>query len=146
MEFHRNHFCISTDHAKLNPPTIHGFLKQSYWAENIPASIVEKAIKNSLCFGLYKGEEQIGFARVITDYATFAYLADVFIRDSYRGQGLSKWLMECIMQYPELQGLRRWLLATKDAHGLYTQYGFTSLKAPDIFMEIHRPDIYKPKA
>jgi len=105
MEFHRNHFCISTDYEKLNLPTIHGFLKQSYWAENIPASIVERAVRNSLSFGLYKGEEQIGFARVITDYATFAYLADVFILDSYRGQGLSKWLLECVMQYPELQGL-----------------------------------------
>jgi GNAT superfamily N-acetyltransferase len=145
QEYRKNSFTITTDKSKLNLSIIHNFLKKSYWAENIQLSIVERSIKNSLCFGVFEGENQIGFARVITDYSTFAYLADVFILENYRGKGLSKWLMECILSHPELQGFRRWLLATKDAHGLYSKYGFKSLKTPERWMEIHNPDVYKEK-
>ncbi len=148
MEFHNGNFIISTDQAKLQVPVIHGFLANaSYWAKNVPLAIVEKAIANSLCFGVYEDEQQIGFARVTTDYATFAYLADVFILESHRGRDLAKWLMTCIVSHPELQGLRRWMLATRDAHGLYEQYGFHPLEKPERFMELHHPEVYdKTKA
>jgi len=143
MEFRNGNFIISTDKARLQLPVIHDFLaNSSYWAKNVPLAVVQKAIANSLCFGVYEGEQQIGFARVTTDYATFAYLADVFILESHRGQGLSKWLMSCIVAHPELQGLRRWMLATRDAHRLYEQYGFRPLEKPERFMELHNPEIY----
>jgi len=135
-------FHISTDKSKLDLAIIHNFLKSSPWAENIPLKIVEKSIENSLCFGVYEGNKQIGFGRVITDYATFAYLADVFIAESFRGLGLGKWLVEFILEYPELQGLRRWLLGTIDAHGLYRQYGFQMAK-PERYMEINVTNIYQ---
>ena len=118
-------YFVSTDETLLDIDVIHSFLsKESYWAMNIPREVVERSIPNSMCFGVYQGEEQIGFARVVTDKATFAYLADVFIIEEYRGKGLSKWLIEVIHAHPELQGLRRWLLGTKDAHGLYEQFGW----------------------
>lgn len=142
MEWHRANYMISSDKAKLNLRRIHDFLKNSYWAKEIPFAIVEKSIDRSLCFGVYEAAEQVGFARVITDSATFAYLADVFVLEKHRGHGLSKWLMQCIMEHPELQGLRRWMLATKDAHGLYAQYGFTPLKNPERIMELHHPEVY----
>ena len=107
--------------------------------------IVERSIDHSLSFGLYQGDSQVGFARVITDYATFAYIGDVFILEEFRGQGLSKWLMEIVVAHPQLQGLRRWLLGTKDAHGLYTKVGFTPMKSPERFMERHFPDVYQQK-
>ncbi|MBL0182198.1 MAG: GNAT family N-acetyltransferase [Chitinophagaceae bacterium] len=128
-------FIISTDKTKLDVVLIHRYLcTESYWAKNIPMPIVEKSIEGSLCFGIYHKDKQAGFARVITDHATFAYLADVFVVEKYRGRGLSKWLMEVIMNHPGLQGLRRWLLATKDAHGLYAQFGFTPLDKPERIM------------
>jgi GNAT superfamily N-acetyltransferase len=134
---------ISTDKNKLDIPLIHKFLeKESYWAKGISLEIVERSISNSLCFGVFDKDEQIGFARVITDYTTFAYLADVFILPDYRGKGISKDLMNYITSYPELQGLRRWVLATVDAHGLYEQFGFTSLNHPERFMEIRNQNIY----
>jgi len=136
---------ISTDPARLNVGVVHAFLTNSYWARGIPLETVERSILNSLCFGLYHGGRQIGFARVITDQATFGYLADVFVLEAYRGRGLSRWLMECIVGHPDLQGLRRWILLTRDAHGLYRQFGFTPLAAPERYMEIHRPDIYARK-
>ncbi len=142
MEWHRANYVISTDKAKLNFRAIHDFLKNSYWAKEIPFGIMRKSIDHSLCFGVYDAAAQVGFARVITDSATFAYLADVFILESHRGRGLSKWLMQCIMEHPELQDLRRWMLATKDAHGLYAQYGFTPLKNPERIMEFHHPEVY----
>jgi GNAT superfamily N-acetyltransferase len=142
-EHRRDGFLITTDSARLNVDFIHGYLVRSYWSEGIPRGIVERSMKNSLCFGVYDSDYQVGFARVITDYATFAYLADVFIIESHRGRGLSKFLMECIVQHPELQGLRRWILGTRDAHGLYAQYGFKPLAKPDRFMEIHNPEVYK---
>lgn len=137
-----NRFSISTDKSKLDLSVIHNFLKQSYWAENIPLSIVKKSIDNSLCFGVYEGSKQVGFARVITDYATFAYFSDVFILEPYRGQGLGKWLIKSILEHPELQGLRRWLLITGDAQELYRKYGFQELKHEEC-MTIATPNIYK---
>lgn len=139
----KNKFSISTDKSKLDLEVIHNFLSNSYWAENIPLAVVQKCIDNSFCFGVYEGEKQIGFARVITDYSTFAYFSDVFILEDYRGLGLGTWLIETIMAHPELQGLRRWMLATKDAHRLYQQFGFQELKKPEWFMEICRADVYK---
>ena len=136
---------ISDDKTRLDTDVIHAFLQGSYWSPGVPRAIVERAIRESLCFGVYRGGEQIGFARVVTDKATFAYLADVFILDSHRGQGLSKRLMRFIAEHPDLQGLRRFILATKDAHGLYEQFGFAALNNPSIYMEILRPDVYQAR-
>jgi GNAT superfamily N-acetyltransferase len=134
---------ISTDPRRFDLDLIHSFLTNSYWAEGIPRDIVQKSIENSLCFGLYDQGKQVGFARVITDRATFAYLADVFIVESHRGQGLSKRLMEAIVAHPDLQGLRRWSLITRDAHGLYEQFGFKPLPTPERWMEKHDPNVYR---
>ena len=143
MEWTRGEFTVTTDRARLDRDVILRFLSSSYWAENIPRVTVDKSIDNSLCFGLLAGSRQIGFARVVTDTATFAYLADVFVLPEHRGAGLGKWLIECIVSHPELQGLRRWMLGTRDAHGLYRQFGFTPPKHPEIFMEIVDPDVYR---
>ena len=135
---------ISTDKTKLDIPLIHQYLsEESYWAKNIPLDVVERSIANSLCFGVYLDEKQIGFARITSDCATFAYLADVFILTPYRGKGISKKLMEFIKEHPALQGLRRWMLATADAHGLYKQFGFTEVGSPERLMEIVIPKIYQ---
>jgi GNAT superfamily N-acetyltransferase len=134
---------ISTEPGLLDFEVIHEFLAKSYWSPGIPRSIVERAIRNSLCFGLYCRAEQVGFARVITDKATFAYLADVFVLESHRGKGLSKWLMQVIKAHEDLQGLRRFMLITQDAHGLYQQFEFGALANPSRVMEITRPDIYR---
>lgn len=143
-EWTRGEFVISTDRARLDVEAVHRFLStESYWSPGIPLEVVRRAIEHSLAFGVYRGGEQVGFARVVTDFTTFAYLADVFILASLRGQGLSKWLMEAIQSHPDLQGLRRWMLATRDAHGLYAQHGFRPLKAPELFMERHDPDVYR---
>ena len=131
---------MSTDPARLDVVLVHGFLTDCYWAKAIPRAVVERSLRNSLCFGLYEAERQVAFARVISDFATFAYLGDVFVLESHRGRGLSKWLMECIRSHPDLQGLRRWSLVTRDAHGLYRQFGFTPLASPDRWMEIHQPE------
>jgi GNAT superfamily N-acetyltransferase len=142
--FHRrDNYLVTTDPARLDIDFIHGYLTRSYWSEGIPREIVERGIANSLCFGAYEGGNQVGFARIVSDFATFAYLADVFIIESHRGRGLSKFLMECIMKHPNLQGLRRWVLGTRDAHGLYEQFGFKPLAKPDRYMEIHDPEVYK---
>ena len=161
IEVRRGQFLISTDPARLDLDVIHGFLTQCYWAKGIPPEVVARSIKHSLCFGIYDegvekspllgksarigapGAPQVGFARVISDFATIAYLGDVFVLDSYRGHGLGKWMMECIMRHRSLQGLRRWLLLTRDAHGLYSQFGFTPVKSPERYMELHQADIYK---
>lgn len=137
-----NKFSISTDKSQLDLSMIHEFLKTSYWAKDIPKSIVEKSIAHSLCFGVYEQKKQIGFARVISDYATFAYLADVFILESYRGKGLGKWFIKSILAHSELQNLRKFLLGTRDAHELYRQFGFNNLNRPEIYMEIVNQDIY----
>jgi len=143
MELHKGNYLLSTDKNKLDLEFIHRELTNSYWAPGIPFEIVKLAAEHSLAFGLYENEKQVGYARVISDYATFAYLADVFITESARGRGLSKWMMEGIMSHPQLQGLRRFMLATKDAHSLYEKFGFHAMKTPERMMEITRPDIYK---
>jgi N-acetylglutamate synthase-like GNAT family acetyltransferase len=133
-------FSISTDNNLLDIDLVHNYLdKDSYWANGIPFEKLERSIKNSLCFGVYFNGKQIGFARVVTDKATFGYLADVFILPEFRKQGLSKWLVQTIMNHPDLQGLRRWSLATVDAHGLYAQFGFTEITNPERWMQIFTP-------
>jgi N-acetylglutamate synthase-like GNAT family acetyltransferase len=141
--FERQEYVISTDPAKFDLDAIHAYLVRAYWSQGIPRKTVECAVANSLCFALLHGKAQIGFARIVTDSATFAYLCDVYILEDYRGKGLSKWLMECVMGHPSLQGLRRFSLATRDAHGLYHQFGFRGLGKPEVIMEILRPDIYR---
>ena len=144
VEWIRNGSSISTDPSRLDRALIHEFLGRSYWAAGIPREVVDRSIDSAMCFGVFDGTSQVGFARVITDHATFAYLADVFVLPAHRGQGLSKWLMECVLAHPELQGLRRFLLGTRDAHGLYAQFGFTPPKRPAIWMEIHNERVYQP--
>jgi GNAT superfamily N-acetyltransferase len=135
---------ISTHTNRLDVGLIHCFLaEESYWSRGVARKIVEKAIQNSLCFGVYVGAQQVGFGRVVTDKATFALLADVFILKAHRGKGLAKWLIQCIVDHDDLQGLRRLLLLTSDAHGLYAQFGFGPLGAPSRFMEVLRADIYQ---
>jgi predicted metal-dependent hydrolase/GNAT superfamily N-acetyltransferase len=135
---------ISTDRARLDIELIHRFLgEESYWAKNVPREIVERSIANSLCFGVYREGKQIAFARVISDFATFAYLADVFVLKEERGKGVSKFLVEYILAHPQLEGLRRFLLATEDAQGLYAQFGFEPITHPERYMTIHRPNIYE---
>ena len=135
---------ISDQRSEVNLDVVHGFISNSYWAKDMPKALMASAIENSMCFSVFDGEDkQVGFARIISDQTTFAYLADVFVLPAHRGNGLSKWLMETIMAHPKLQGLRRFMLATSDAHGLYKQYGFDSLSKPGIIMEIANPDVYK---
>ena len=134
-EWRRGAYLVTTDKARLDLEMVHGFLQTSYWAAGIPAQAVRRSVENSLAFGLFKDDAQVGFARVVTDYATFAYTADVFVLKPHRGQGLGRWMMEVVLSHPELQGLRRWMLATRDAHWLYRKYGFTELENPQIFME-----------
>ena len=144
VEFRQGNALVSTDRGRLDVNLIYEFLsKRSYWAEGVPRDVVERAIENSLCFGLFEDGRQVGFARAITDYATFAYLADVFVVEACRGRGLSKFLMECIVKHPKLQNLRRWMLATKDAHSLYAKFGFAPLEQPERFMCRANPDVYK---
>ena len=143
MEWTPDRFTVTTDRARLDRDVIVQFLSSSYWAENIPRDLVDKAIDHSLCFGLLEENREIGFARVVTDSATFAFLADVFVLPQHRGAGLGKWLIECVMSHPDLQGLRRWLLGTRNAHGLYQQFGFTPLTRPENLMEIFNPDVYR---
>ncbi len=144
-EWRRGEYLISTDKSRLDLTLIHNFLTTSYWAAGIPLEVVRRSIEHSLSFGLYKEDQQIGYARVITDYATFAYLGDVFILEPFRGQGLSKWLMEVVVTHPDLQGFRRWILLTKDAHGLYKKVGFTGVATPERYMERFFPDVYEGK-
>jgi GNAT superfamily N-acetyltransferase len=135
-------FLISTDPSLLDLPLIHDFLaNRSYWATGRPLELVCRSLENSLCFGLYKRKRQIGFARVVTDRATFAWICDVFVLEEYRGGGLSKWLIGCLMSHPDLQGLRRILLGTRDAHGLYKRFGFTPLADSSRFMEVFRSTV-----
>lgn len=159
FETRRDEFLISTDPKRLDLGVIHGFLTNCYWSKGIPRDVVARSNEHSLCFGVYDGSNgasprladgaspgspvQVGFARVISDFATIAYVGDVFVLDSHRGRGLGKWLMECVTQHPALQNLRRWILTTRDAHGLYSQVGFTPVKFPERYMELHRPDVYE---
>ncbi len=138
---------ISTEPKRLDLDMIHGFLSTCYWAEGIPRALVEKSIRGALCFGAYEQAtgKQVGFARVISDYATFAYLADVFVLPEHRGRGVSRRIMEAILKDPRLQGLRRWLLATRDAHGLYQKFGFRAPDKPERLLEIRVPNPYGAK-
>lgn len=139
----RDEYTISTRRERLDTPLIHGFLTSTYWAEGIALEVVEQSLEHSLPFGLYHQQRQVGFARVITDYATFAYVTDVFILKEYRGRGLSKWLMQMVVEHPQLHGLRRWILFTRDAHGLYTRVGFTPSRTPERLMERLNTDVYR---
>jgi N-acetylglutamate synthase-like GNAT family acetyltransferase len=136
-------FLITTDKTKLDIVAIHDFLsKYSGWSDNIPFEKVKTSIENSLNFGLFHNNKQIGFARIISDFSTIAYLGDIYVLENYRGQGLSKKLMESIMTHPNLQGLRRWILLTSTAEWLYVKYGFTNLPKPEIYMELYNPTVY----
>ena len=140
----RGDYEISTDPARIDLAVTHRFLsEEAYWSPGVPREIVERAIGNSIVFGIYKGSAQAGLARVVSDRATFAWICDVFVLPEHRGAGLGKWLMECVTAHPELQGLRRWMLATRDAHGLYRQYGFTELPDPTKFMVRRDPEIHR---
>jgi N-acetylglutamate synthase-like GNAT family acetyltransferase len=143
---HRDGYAIFGSQSAVDVDAVHAFLTRAYWSEGIPRETVARAVRHSLCFSLYHGVQQVGFARVVTDCTTFAYLCDVYVLDSYRGRGLARWLMECVMAHRDLQGLRRMSLVTRDAHALYEQFGFHVLAAPDLHMEIHRPGLYRPAA
>jgi N-acetylglutamate synthase-like GNAT family acetyltransferase len=138
LETHRERFTISTDPTRLNLDTICDFLTRAYWANTRPRERTERAIQNSLVFGVYDGERQVGVARVVTDYSIFAYLCDVFIHEDYRDHGLGKWLIQTIMDHPDLREMRRWVLVTNDAHGLYKQFGFTSIEDPEHWMQLFK--------
>lgn len=143
LTLYLENYCLSTDPERLDVDAIHHFLStQAGWSLHIPRARVARAIQHSLCFGLYHAEEQVGFARVISDFSTIAYLGDVYITEAHQGKGLSKWMMENVMGHPDLQGLRRWILLTGDAHGLYRQYGWTELADPGKWMELHNKDVY----
>ena len=146
LSWTRDGYEITTDRARMDVNAVHRFLsEESYWARNIPRDVVERSMRGSICFAIVRDVELAGFARVTSDRATVAYLGDVFVLPAHRGKGLSKWLMECIGNHPELQGLRRWMLATSDAHRLYAKFGFTPLKASERWMEKHDPDVYSIK-
>jgi GNAT superfamily N-acetyltransferase len=135
LELHKGEFTLSSDPGRLDLLMIRRFLAESYWARRRPAEVVDRSLRNSLCFGVYRGPEQVGFARVVTDYSTFAYLADVFVLEQYRRRGLARWLVQSILDHPDLAGLRRWMLVTQDAQPLYTQCGFNPVRRPEEYME-----------
>ena len=141
-EWIRDDYIVSTDRRKLDIDLVHDYLGSSYWAAGMPRAVLERGIENSLTFGIYYHGRQVGFARVITDLATYAYLSDVFVLESHRGRGLSKWLMECILAHPDLQGLRRFALFTRDAQGLYERYGFGPPRGKSTYMERWEPNVY----
>ncbi|HEY6248497.1 MAG TPA: GNAT family N-acetyltransferase [Candidatus Angelobacter sp.] len=143
LNMQKRQYSISTDSSRFDVELIYRFLTNCYWAAGIPREIVQRSIDNALCFGVFDGDQQVGFARVITDRATYAYIGDVFILESHRGRGLSKQLMKAIMEHPDLQGLRRWSLVTEGAHGLYRQFGFKAPAKPQRYMELVNPDVYK---
>ncbi len=139
-EYRQGEFVISTDPARLDLDAIYAYLSRSYWAQGRPREMVARSLQHSLCFGLYAGEKQIGLIRVVSDLTLFAYLCDVYVLEEYRGQGLAKWLLRCVMDYPDLASIRFWSLRTRDAHGLYRQFGFTGPAAPERYMEKFRRD------
>ncbi len=142
-EWRRDAFCITTDPARGDVDAVHAFLSRSYWADGISKELVQRSIDQSIPFSLFDGDRLAAFARVVTDRATVAYLGDVFVLPEYRGRRLAVWLMECISAHPDLQGLRRWILLTRDAHSLYEKIGFTSLRAPERWMERWDPEVYR---
>lgn len=142
-EWRRDAYRITTDPAAVDLAMVHGFLTSCYWAKNIPFETVRRSVEGAIPFSVFDGDRQVGFARVVTDRATVAYLGDVFVLEAFRGRGLSKWLVQCIHVHPDLQGLRRWILLTRDAHGLYERNGWTKIAAPDRWMERWDPDVYE---
>ena len=146
IEWARGAFEVSDDPRRLDLAAIHRFISgESYWAEGISEALLARAIAHSLCFGLYEGSRQVGFARVVTDRATFGYLCDVYVERDRRGAGLGKWLVACVLEHPDLQGLRRLSLMTRDAHDLYRPFGFRALPEATRYLEIHRPDVYRKR-
>ena len=143
MEWHRGTYTVTTDRSRVDLDVVHGYLTQSYWCAGIKLETVRQAVANSIPFSLLEGEKQIGYARVITDSATIAYLGDVFVLPEHQGKGLGMWLIECVMAHPDFRGLRRWILLTRDAHSLYEKYGFTPIAKPDRWMEKHDPGVYE---
>lgn len=143
VEERKGEFLLSTDRSRLNVEAIYDFLTNCYWAKGIPRETVARSIEHSLCFGIYREKQQVAFARVISDFATYAYIGDVFVIEAFRGNGLGKWMMESILRHPQLQGLRRWSLVTRDAHSLYAPLGFTALKKPQNYMELHNSEVYQ---
>jgi GNAT superfamily N-acetyltransferase len=149
LEWRRPGFTLTTERDRVDVAAVHAFLTRTYWAEGVPLEVVRRSIEHSLNFSVWRDAEagapaaHVGFARVVTDYATFAYVGDVFVLEPWRGRGLSRWMMECMVAHPELQGFRRWALLTRDAHGLYAQHGFTPLARPDRWMERWAPDVYR---
>lgn len=143
FEQHRGEYTVSSDPARMDIDAIHGYLSRAYWCEGMPRATLERAMRYSLCFGLFEAERQIGFVRVVTDYTTFAYVCNVFVLESHQRKGLGAWLMQSVMQHPDLQGLRRWHLTTRDAHPLYRKVGFTLLSKPERHMEVFTADIHK---
>ena len=146
LEWQRDGFTLVTDPARIDAAAVHAYLVRSYWAEHIPLETVRRSLEHSLCFAVHEGERLVAFSRVVTDHATVAYVGDVFVLEGWRGRGLSKWMMECMVAHPALQGLRRWILLTRDAHGLYQRVGFTPLVAPERWMERRTPRPYPPAA
>jgi GNAT superfamily N-acetyltransferase len=142
IEHVQGEYAMSTDPTRLDLVSVHRYLSASYWSPGLPMDVLTRAVAGSLCFGLYYGAEQVGFARVITDRATFAYLCDVYVLDAHRGRGLGQWLLEAVVAHPALQGLRRFVLVTRDAHGLYERFGFRPLARPEGYMEVYQPDVY----
>ena len=148
MEWRREGFVLSDDPARVDLDVVHGFLASCYWAQGIPREVVERSVRGALNFSLwtepgFAGPRQIGFARVVSDLATVAYVGDVFVLEEFRGRGLSKWMMQVVVEHPRLQGLRRWILLTRDAHRLYESVGFRSLAAPERWMERWDPEVYR---
>ena len=142
MKWTRETYLVTTESAMIDHAVVTDFLAASYWSKGVPASVVSKSIEGSLCFALRDETRQIGFARVVSDRATIAYLGDVFVVPEFRGMGLGKWLVECVMSHPELQGLRAWILVTRDAHDLYREFGFKALARPEGYMELRNPHVY----
>jgi GNAT superfamily N-acetyltransferase len=143
IEWQRDEYRLSTDPAAVDTDVVHGFLRESYWARGIPLEIVQRSLAHSLNFSLLHAQQQVGFARVITDYATFAYVGDVFVLPEHRGQRLATWMMQCVVAHPDLQGLRRWCLATRDAQHVYARVGFQPIATPERWMEIRDPAVYQ---
>ncbi len=142
-EERRGEYAVTTDPSRVDVDVVHGYLARAYWSQGIPREIVERAVPRSLCFTLLEGDRQIGFARVVTDHTTYAYICDVFVLESHQGKGLGTWLMQCVVKYPEIKGLRRCQLVTRDAHELYRRVGFTEISKPERHMELVAPGVHK---
>ena len=144
LEHRHGAYLISDDPARLDPVAIHGYLTRSYWSENIPLETVRRALHGSLCIGVYAADgAQVGLVRVISDHATYAYLCDVYVLEEHRGHGLAKAMLALTLRHPKLQGLRSWALRTRDAHGLYAQFGFKPVEHPESYMALRFPDVYR---